>query len=151
MGSLSINHCNGEEIQVKNLGSDITILIPMGHGGAEKHPLNFLLKWKHRNIHVINQTGKMENQSLQLHLRPRSVLPSGFTIKFVVRLEFCSHIDHTLIVVSLFPCFLRNRNNRTKTSFIFCRTSEGNLLFRSSGEAVNLFVDQKQLRSGEYA
>lgn len=64
----------------------------MGHGGAEKNPLNFMLKWNHRNVHVINQTAKMENQSLQLHLRPRSVLPSAFNIKFVVRLEFCFHM-----------------------------------------------------------
>lgn len=84
MASLIISGCRGKEIQVKNLSSDIFITIPQDHGGAERHPQNFTLPWKHENIHVINKTDILGKQSLQIYLKPLSALPSGFIIKLLV-------------------------------------------------------------------
>ena len=86
MASLIISGCSGKEIQVKNLSSDIFITIPQDHGGAERHPQNFTLPWRHENIHVINKTDILGKQSLQIYLKPLSALPSGFIIKLLVRL-----------------------------------------------------------------
>lgn len=45
----------------------------------------FTLRWKHENIHVINETKKMSNQVLHVHLEPLSKLPAGFAVKLIVR------------------------------------------------------------------
>ncbi|KAJ7375343.1 detection of nodal flow [Desmophyllum pertusum] len=83
VGSLSISHCNGEDIEVRNLSSGILISIPHGNHTVEHYTEEFTLQWKHENIHVINQTEKMMNQSLHVHLEPLSILPPGFVVKLI--------------------------------------------------------------------
>lgn len=70
---------------MRNLSSDILISIPHKKYWVEQHAENFTLKWKRKNIHVINQTENMLNQSLHIRLKPLSVLPPGFVVKLVVR------------------------------------------------------------------
>ena len=85
VGSLSISLCNGEEIPVRNLSSDILISIPRENHKVERHTEKFTLPWKHRNTHIFNQTEKMLNQSLQIYLRPLSPLPPGFVVQLTAR------------------------------------------------------------------
>ena len=53
----------------------------------------FALQWKHENIHVFNQTEKMVNQVLHIHLQPLSKLPAGFVAKLIARYHIIGGLD----------------------------------------------------------
>lgn len=67
------------------MSSFIDISIPYEKQKLEQSAEIYTLRWEHQNTHIINQTERMANQSLQIHLKPITVLPVGFVIKLTAR------------------------------------------------------------------
>ena len=67
------------------MSSFIDISIPYEKQKLEQSAEIYTLRWEHQNTHIINQTERMTNQSLQIHLKPITVLPVGFVIKLTAR------------------------------------------------------------------